>query len=192
MAPIKKRTTARTKSSRAARPTPTPLKTPADAAPSSFSSLRNKKDKQKTKHTSFLSKIEKSSYSPAHKRRRPSKKLVATLTSLADALPSTTTTTTSGIDASTVELGQARITTQPPRRPLKSMKSRPGAQKRREKLEKVERERFNMNLVALAGAGAGAGGEEGAAKRIEVQDRWAALKSHVQRNMEVKEGFGGK
>lgn len=62
---------------------------------------------------------------------------------------------------------------------MKSMKSRPGALKRKEKLEKLEMERFNKNLAQLAT------GTQG----VAVQDRWAALKSHVQSNMEVKPEF---
>ena len=62
---------------------------------------------------------------------------------------------------------------------MKSMKSRPGALKRKEKLEKLEMERFNQNLVQLASGTAGAA----------AQDRWAALKSHVQSSMEIKPEF---
>lgn len=127
----------------------------------------SKKDKQKIKHSSFVSKIEKSS-TKSQKRRRPNKKLVANLESLADAL--------SGLDDAgadgKVETGQAKIQ-------RKSLKSRPGAMKRKQKLEKIEKERFNQNLVQLASASQGGA----------VQDRWAALKSHVQSNMEVKPEF---
>jgi hypothetical protein len=51
--------------------------------------------------------------------------------------------------------------------------------KRKEKLEKVEKERFNQNLVQLA-----SGSRSGA-----IQDRWAALKNHVQSTVEVKPEF---
>ncbi|KAH7079978.1 ribosome biogenesis protein SLX9-domain-containing protein [Paraphoma chrysanthemicola] len=162
MAPIKKRTTARAKSARVARPTAVPASESLDSLfPSS------KKDKQKIKHSSFVSKIEKSS-SKTQKRRRPNKKLVANLESLADAL--------SGLDDTEtgegLEVGQAKIQ-------RKSLKSRPGAMKRKEKLEKMEKERFNKNLVQLASATKGGA----------VQDRWAALKNHVQSTMEVKPEF---
>jgi hypothetical protein len=158
-APIKKRTTARAKSARAARPVPAALPTPTDGPASAAAS--SKRDRLKSKHASFVSKIEKSSAS-APKRRRPNKQLVANLESLADALPTE--------DA--VELDQATIS-------RKSLKSRPGAMKRKEKLNKAEMQRFNQNLVQLAGTGAG----------TAVDDRWAALKSHVQRTMEVKPEF---
>lgn len=44
----------------------------------------------------------------------------------------------------------------------------------------MEKERFNQNLVQLASSTQGANG---------VQDRWAALKSHVKSTMEVKPEF---
>ncbi|KAF2127974.1 hypothetical protein P153DRAFT_397861 [Dothidotthia symphoricarpi CBS 119687] len=162
MAPIKKRTTARAKSARTARPTQATL-TEADDFDTAFSS--SKKDKQKIKHSSFVSKIEKTS-SKTQKRRRPNKQLVANLESLANALPGLE----EGADGE-IEVGQAKIQ-------RKSLKSRPGAMKRKEKLEREERERFNKNLAQLAGSGGAA-----------VQDRWAALKSHVQNTMEVKPEF---
>ncbi|KAF1974224.1 hypothetical protein BU23DRAFT_553600 [Bimuria novae-zelandiae CBS 107.79] len=165
MAPVagKKRTTARAKSARAARPQIT-LPTPT-ASDSLFSS--SKKDKRTIKHSSFVSKIEKSS-SKIQKRRRPNKKLVTNLESLADAL--------SGLEGDggqgevVVAGGQAKIQ-------KKSLKSRPGAMKRKEKLEKLEKERFNANLVQMATSSAAS------------TDRWAALRSHVQNTMEVKPEF---
>lgn len=165
-APIKKRTTARAKSARAARPVPAALPKPDDLE-STFGS--SKKDKQKIKHSSFVSKIEKSA-AKGQKRRRPNKKLVANLESLADALPGFE----EGEDGE-VEVGQAKIQ-------RKSLKSRPGATKRKEKLVKTEMERFNKNLAQLAGSNTASG----------VQDRWAALKSHVQSTMEVKPEFSQK
>jgi hypothetical protein len=42
-------------------------------------------------------------------------------------------------------------------------------------------DRFNKNLAQLAGSSAGG-----------VQDRWAALKNHVQNTMEVKPEFAQK
>jgi len=162
-APIKKRTTARAKSARVARPTAT-LPQP-ESLDSLFAS--SKKDKQKIKHSSFVSKIEKSS-TKSSKRRRPNKKLVANLESLADALSGLEGTEADG----KVETGQAKIQ-------RKSMSYRPGAMKRKEKLEKMEKERFNKNLVQLASS----------TKSGAVQDRWAALKSHVQSTSEVKPEF---
>jgi hypothetical protein len=59
------------------------------------------------------------------------------------------------------------------------LKSRPGALKRKEKLERMERERFNANLVQMSTATA-------------VQDRWAALKNHVKTTVEQKPEFAAK
>ncbi|KAI8933679.1 hypothetical protein NX059_009397 [Plenodomus lindquistii] len=171
MAPIKKRTTARAKSARAARPAVSTAGLPQPEEDSSSLFASSKKDKQKIKHSSFVSKIEKSS-TKTQKRRRPNKKLVANLESLADALPGLEGDGANG----EIEIGQARITQ---KNPMKSMKSRPGALKRKEKLEKLEMDRFNKNLVQLATATPGAA----------VQDRWAALKNHVQGNMEIKPEF---
>ncbi|KAF7675243.1 hypothetical protein GT037_007006 [Alternaria burnsii] len=170
MAPIKKRTTARAKSARAARPS-----TAALPKPDGISSLpSSKRDKQKIKHSSFVSKIEKSS-AKTQKRRRPNNKLVANLESLADALPDAAT-------AGELETSQARILQ--PKVKLESMKRTKGAKKRKEKLDKLEKERFNANLAQLVrGTGNATPGADA------VQDRWAALKSHVQSNMETKPEF---
>ena len=130
----------------------------------------SKRDKQKIKHSSFVSKIEKSA-AKIQKRRRPNKKLVANLESLADALPGLEDEGAGG----EVEVGQAKIQ-------RTSLKSRPGATKRKEKLVKTEMDRFNKNLAQLAGSSIGAG----------VQDRWAALKKHVHSTMEVKPEFSQK
>ncbi|KAF1355949.1 hypothetical protein EJ07DRAFT_157937 [Lizonia empirigonia] len=167
MAPIKKRTTARAKSARAVRPVPAALPQPDEAEGASASS---KRDKLKIKHSSFVTKIEKSA-AKSQKRRRPDKKLVANLESLADALPGLEG---GGADGE-VEVGQAKIQ-------RKSLKSRPGATKRKEKLVKTEMDRFNKNLAQLARSNTGSG----------VQDRWAALKNHVQSTMEVKPEFAQK
>lgn len=120
-----------------------------------------------------MSKIEKSS-AKTQKRRRPNKKLVANLESLADALPD------GGADGD-VELDQARVVQ--PKVKMESMNKSKGAKKRKEKLEKLEKERFNANLVQLASATQGP---------TAVQDRWAALKNHVQSNMEVRPEFEQK
>ena len=85
----------------------------------------------------------------------------------------------------------------------KSMRSRPGATKRRDKLERMERERFGKNmavLVGLKGEGQvrGAGGmvvdgENGSEKPAQTQNttgsRWAALRGFISQTMEQKEEF---
>ncbi|ORY16632.1 ribosome biogenesis protein SLX9-domain-containing protein [Clohesyomyces aquaticus] len=132
----------------------------------------SKKDKRTIRHSSFVSRIEKSS-SKTKRRRRPDKKLVANLESLAHALPDL------GDDGENGEvvIGQAKIQ-------RKSLKSRPGATKRKAKLEKAEKDRFNKNLAQLAGSTNGAG-----ADATSIADRWAALKNHVQSTAEKKPEF---
>lgn len=130
----------------------------------------SKRDKQTIKHASFVSKIEKSS-SKTTKRRRPNKKLVANLESLTDALPDIGEAGTADGEGA-VEVGQAKIH-------RKSLKSRPGAMKKKEKLERMERERFNANLVQMS-SGSG------------IADRWAALKNHVKNTVEQKPEFAAK
>ncbi|KAF2017634.1 hypothetical protein BU24DRAFT_420678 [Aaosphaeria arxii CBS 175.79] len=180
MAPTvtKKRTTARAKVARVPKPTTTSAATSASAAGSGV--FASKTDRRAHKHSSFVSKIEKNS-SKTLKRRRPNKKLVATLESLADALP--------GLedgegdrdnDSGDMVIGQAKIQK---RRNLKSLKSRPGAMKRKEKLERMERERFNANLAQMAGKNE---------NTTSIADRWAALKSHVQSTVETKAEFAEK
>ena len=81
----------------------------------------------------------------------------------------------------------------------RSLKSRPGATKRKEKLERMERERFGRNLAQLT---AGAGKENAnmeVAKAGELKpetsstsSRWAALRGFISQTMEQKEEFATK
>lgn len=88
---------------------------------------------------------------------------------------------------------------------LRGLKSRPGAMKRREKLEQGERERFARNMAQLAAGvgkekeGAGemqAEGQEGQAgggeKPSATASRWAALRGFIEQTMEQKEEFAAK
>ncbi|KAH7138368.1 ribosome biogenesis protein SLX9-domain-containing protein [Dendryphion nanum] len=174
MAPIaiKKRTSSRAKASRISKPSTSTSNIPTKTLSSDALFPSSKKDKRTIKHSSFVSKIEKAS-SKSNKRRRPNKKLVANLESLADALPGLEDD--AGGDAGVVEIGQAKIQ-------RKSLKSRPGAMRRKDKLERMERERFNANLAQMAGSG-----NTGAASSIA--DRWAALKNHVKNTVETKAEF---
>jgi hypothetical protein len=122
-----------------------------------------------------VSRIEKAP--KAQKRRRPNKKLVANLESLADALPGLGNEDED--ENGDVVVGQAKIQ-------RKSLKSRPGATKRKEKLEKMEMARFNANLAQMAST-SGAGNAQGSSTSIA--DRWAALKNHVRNTTEVRPEF---
>ncbi|KAJ9653920.1 hypothetical protein H2198_006971 [Neophaeococcomyces mojaviensis] len=107
-----------------------------------------KKDKRRIKHAHLMSKVTKSGSKP--KRRRPNKKLVTTLDSLADALPDGDEDAgPDGVAAGSKTEDQVNIIRR------KSMKSKPGAMKRRQKLDNSERDRFAKNLAQMAAQGAG-------------------------------------
>src|SRR5436305_2522663 len=102
---------------------------PYDASTDKFHLSSSKKDKRFIKHSIFMSKISKAYQKPA-KRRRPSKKLVTSLESLANALPDGGEADDQGITVGDVKIRH------------RSLKSRPGAMKRKGKLERMEKERF--------------------------------------------------
>ncbi len=140
--------------------------------------LNTKKDKRTIKHSAFVNRIEKTN-KKVLKRRRPSKKLVTTLESLADALPDI-----SAGGEQQVETGNAKIK-------HRSMKTRPGATKRREKLEKMERERFGKNMAQLTSSVSAAEpvavGSSPAS--VSTASKWAALREFISQTMEQKPEF---
>ncbi|KAI9842463.1 MAG: hypothetical protein M1837_007132 [Sclerophora amabilis] len=153
------------------------------SAPRSHLGLASsKRDKRIIKHSSFVSKIEKSSKQP-RKRRRPSKRLITNLKSLADALPET-----GEAEESSTVVGDALIK-------HKSLKSRPGATKRKEKLERMERKRFGQNMAQMLqpvgvtpqqvsdNSGSGEGGSH------VVDNRWSALRGFISQTLEQKPEF---
>ncbi|KAL4797395.1 ribosome biogenesis protein SLX9-domain-containing protein [Aspergillus venezuelensis] len=133
-----------------------------------------KKDKRLIKHSSFVSKIEKNS-SKSNKRRRASKKLVANLESLADALPEAET--------SLNDPSQLNIIKQ------KTLKHRPGAMKRKEKLEKSERDRFAKNMAQMSNIPAAPTPTSEPAAADTVPNRWAALRGFISQTMEHQPAF---
>jgi hypothetical protein len=164
--------------------------------PAEISFINSKKDRRTIKHSAFISRIEKASKKPL-KRRRPNKKLVTTLEGLADALPSVDELVKGGKG----ELGGGKIGGR-----KGSLKSKPGAMKRKEKLERGERERFGRNLAAIMGSRAveeektngvmgenvedGKGRERLEEKKSEVvKGRFAALRAWVGTNMEKHPAF---
>jgi hypothetical protein len=139
--------------------------------------INSKKDKRVIKHSAFINRIEKAHKKPL-KRRRPSKKLVTTMESLVDALPDLE----KGLGN-----GEGKIK-------MKSLRSKPGAMKRKEKVERMERERFGRNFSVLMGArrdneevetGEGTFGVEVPRKT----GRFAALRAWVDSNMERHPDF---
>lgn len=140
-----------------------------------------KKDKRLIKHAAFMSKIQKA-YQKKPKRRRPSKKLVTNLDSLADALPAAEEGDRN--DAS----NQVNIIKH------KTMKSRPGAMKRKEKLEQMERDRFMKNLAQMTRIEANTTSEAAASSESQAEppptsSRWAALRGFISQTMEQQPAF---
>ncbi len=70
----------------------------------------------------------------------------------------------------------------------KSMKSRPGATKRKEKLEKLERERFGKNMAQMAGP-AGEDRTVTMDTQSSTSSRWASLRGFISQTMEQKDEF---
>lgn len=134
----------------------------------------SKKDKRTIKRAALVSKIEKHS-EKTPKRRRASKKLVANLESLADALPEAAEEN----DAA----GQANVIKQ------KTLRHKPGALKRREKLEKQERDRFNKNLTDMSKITAPAPSSETTTESNPTAGRWSALRNFISQTMEQQPVF---
>ena len=130
----------------------------------------SKKDKRAIKSSIFRSKIEKPSAKSPKKRRRPSKKLVTTLESLSAALPEIAVSGPSNDKASGTQSN------------LVSLKSKPGARKKRVRLEKEERLRFGKNMAVMARMAATPGDQDGAT----TGNRWTALPQHFVNSMGLK------
>ncbi|KAL8706956.1 MAG: hypothetical protein Q9201_000004 [Fulgogasparrea decipioides] len=132
------------------------------------------------KHSASISHTEKS-MSQSKKRKRPSKKLVANLDSLAIALPDVPPMK----EDDSMETPVARIR-------HRSLKSQPGAMKKREKIIRAEKERFNQNMAQLAamrrsGAdGDGATHGTGAGTDPGTDSEWATLRFFIQQTMEER------
>ncbi|KAH6619440.1 ribosome biogenesis protein SLX9-domain-containing protein [Chaetomium sp. MPI-SDFR-AT-0129] len=120
--------------------------------------IDSKQDRRLIKHSAFLSRVATSSGKGGNgkikKRRRPNKKLVATLESLGDALDDIRAEIDEEDAAEQVDSdGEAVMDEEQARQGKvrhKSLKSRPGALKRKEKLVRGEMERFGKSLAQLA------------------------------------------
>lgn len=123
-----------------------------------------------------MSKIEKNSQKTP-KRRRASKKLVTNLESLADALPEA--------EESNDAASQVNVIKQ------KTLRHKPGALKRREKLEKLERDRFNKNLVEMSNitSAPAANNGETSNESNPTAGRWSALRNFISQTMEQQPVF---
>ncbi|EKJ74879.1 hypothetical protein HYE68_009117 [Fusarium pseudograminearum] len=161
-----------------------PQKVFRDDAAVTDSFLSSKRDKRLIKHSSFVSRIQSARISKSTKRRRPSKKLATTLDGLADALPELE-------EADAEQQGKIRH---------KSLKSKRGALKKKERVVKGEMERFGVSMARLT-----AQEEEKVVPQDEKMDeeekkaapaatanRWAALRGYISSTMEQNPAFTGK
>lgn len=137
-----------------------------------------------------MHKITKSSTAKP-RRRRPNKKLITTLDALADALPDNDDEVSGSAMAGSRPEDQINVIKR------KSLKSKPGAMKRREKLDKSERDRFAKNMAQLAPSGTT---ELGASDQTKANhsnplasqqppstsQRWAALRGFISQTLETK------
>lgn len=170
------------------------------ATTATTSSANTKAGKRALKHDTLISRIEKSQKKPL-KRRRPGKKLNTALDSLADALPELEENSDDeweGIDEDDDKdmdeaLGElskmVRVRKAKPadgKMKLKTLKSRPGALKRKQKMEESEKERFGKNLASMS-APAQAAAEAGGSS-----NRWAALRGFIGQTLEQNPGFAKK
>jgi len=149
------------------------------------------------KHSAFVSRIHKAHEKPSARRRRPSKKLVATLESLADALPELDPLADGNIE----QLREGRVR-------HRSLKSKPGALRRKERLVKGEVERFGASMARLAAVPDASGrtrAAPGTSKKnrteadesvraaapppVATTNRWAALRNYISTTMEQNPAF---
>ncbi|KAJ6028231.1 hypothetical protein N7540_003807 [Penicillium herquei] len=157
-------------------------KTPGKVAPRSTpfgdDFRTSKKDKRQIKHATLMSKIAKNS-SKTPKKRRASKKLIANLESLADALPD-------AADESHDATSQVNVIKQ------NTLRHKPGALKRREKLEKVERDRFAKNMAQMSGLQPTPPTEttgDSSTAPNPTASRWSALRNFISQTMEQQPVF---
>ncbi|KAK8049597.1 hypothetical protein PG994_011327 [Apiospora phragmitis] len=197
-APTKRRSLRAKLAAKANGPEPyAPRKAPRpDSAPVSDEFISSKKDKRLVKHSSFVSRIQKANKKPL-KRRRPGKKLVTDLDSLKKALPDLLEDGPTEEGLKQLKEGKVR---------LKSLRSRKGALKRKEKLVKSELERFQGNMAQLNTMRASgqdtmameqAAGQDAATSTQSqtttgsgnMPNRWAALRGFISSTMEQNPAF---
>ncbi|KHN98949.1 uncharacterized protein MAM_03411 [Metarhizium album ARSEF 1941] len=167
--------------------------------------INSKRDKRTMKHSSFVSRITSSKISK-NKRRRPKNKLRTTLEGLADALPELK----SGEGGEEVLAGKVKH---------KSLTSKKGALKRKERIVKGEMERFGASMAKLSAlqptddartttqrrvdedghktatrsfAHQGVSEQTSRATPTATSDRWAALRGYISATMEQNPAFSGQ
>jgi Ribosome biogenesis protein SLX9 len=112
---------------------------------------------------------------------------VANLESLADALPDTDDPSLSERGSRNSRGAALREQANVSIIQRKSIKSRPGALKRREKVDQGERERFAKNLAEMSGKNVNPGESSIAPDDgQQTHSRWAALRDFISQTMERK------
>lgn len=162
--------------------------------------LTSKRDRRLIKHSSFLSRVRDSSdkISKSKKRtRRPSKKITS-LDGLGDALPDLDDDAAESATSAKTADGKIRH---------RSLKTRPGALKKKEKLVRGEMDRFASNWARLADAPADAPEDKmqdasdktdaapsasGTSAAPATANRWAALRGFISATMEQNPAFANK
>ncbi|KAF2167496.1 hypothetical protein M409DRAFT_54095 [Zasmidium cellare ATCC 36951] len=169
----------------------------------------NKKDKRIVRHNTLLNRVREGGVqkneNAGKKRRRPGRKLVTGVADLGDALPELDSDENGeweGIseDEMVVEGLQKKKRSRRARdgkMEMKSLKHKPGAMKRRDVMEKGERERFGRNLAGLMGGGGegekkGGDGEKVGSGSGGQSERWKALRGFIEGTLERDRAFGGK
>jgi hypothetical protein len=143
----------------------------------------SKAAKRTQRHQAFVGRIKKPT-KPAKplKRRRPGKQLTTSLSGLAEALPDAKSTSASqkpdAVEQDPAAPGGMRIRNA-------SLKSRPGAQKKRAALETLERDWFAKNLASMSAKprapteSVADGSQQSERNRV-----WTALRDHVAANLQ--------
>jgi predicted component of type VI protein secretion system len=71
----------------------------------------------------------------------------------------------------------------------KTLKHKPGAMKRKEKLEKTERDRFAKNMAQMSGIQPATTTSSEPTADDSVSNRWAALRGFISQTMEQQPAF---
>lgn len=212
MAPIKKRTSMRARTS-TSKPTAksTTSATISALSASDLSALKLKKqDKRHLKHAALMHKVRDASVSKSSstkKRRRPGNKMQAAESwgGLRDALPEEEEEEDDEEWEGLSEDGEVGVAGKKRARrrdgqgkiKMRSLQHRPGAMKRKAVLERREQERFGKNLAQLAAnEGEGKDGKEGGeGDGVDgggggQAGKWAALRAFIGGTMEREKAFG--
>ncbi|KAF2720045.1 hypothetical protein K431DRAFT_286197 [Polychaeton citri CBS 116435] len=184
-----------------------------------------KRDKRAIRHNALLAKVREGGISKGQgarkKRRRPAGQLKTGVADLGDALPNIDESGSTGgnddewegideedevngvLDVEGVGLRKSTKRRRAGRQGegkmvMKSLNQRPGAMKRKARMERGEMERFGRNLAQMVGSGqaavatakeGGSGAAPGEGAGAAQADRWAALRKFIGGTMEKSAVF---